>query len=43
MQTVTSTLIHALERSQFLKADPGRVWEFFSNPRNLNELAPADR
>jgi len=42
MQTVAPRMIHTLERSQFLKAEPGKVWEYFSNPRNLNELTPPD-
>lgn len=26
--------------TQFIPADPARVWEFFATPRNLNELTP---
>ncbi len=33
-------MIHYLERTQFVNADPGRIWEFFSDPRNLNTLTP---
>jgi ligand-binding SRPBCC domain-containing protein len=33
-------MIHTLERTQFIPADPAVVWDFFSTPRNLNALTP---
>jgi hypothetical protein len=40
MEKFTAHMVHTLELSQFVPADPGRVWEFFSNPRNLRDLTP---
>ena len=40
MEKFTAHMVHTLELSQFVPADPGRVWEFFSNPRNLRDLIP---
>ncbi len=37
--TVTR-MIRQLEREQFIRASPARVWAFFSTPVNLNELTP---
>jgi ligand-binding SRPBCC domain-containing protein len=31
-----------LRYTQFIPADPVRVWEFFSTPGNLNELTPPE-
>lgn len=33
-------MLRQLHREQLIRADPRRVWEFFSTPRNLNELTP---
>jgi len=35
-------MIHTLERTQFIPADPNRVWEFFCAPQNLNALTPPE-
>ena len=35
-------MVHTLQRSQFVKADPSRVWEFFSSPKNLDSLTPPE-
>lgn len=35
-------MIHTLERTQFIPADPVRVWEFFCAPQNLNALTPPE-
>lgn len=35
-------MLHQIHRSQFIQADPGRVWEFFSSPANLNALTPPE-
>jgi len=35
-------MIHNLEHTQFIPADPARVWEFFSAPQNLNALTPPE-
>lgn len=31
-----------LLRTQFIPADPARVWEFFATPHNLNDLTPPE-
>jgi ligand-binding SRPBCC domain-containing protein len=33
-------MLRQLHREQIIRAEPARVWEFFSTPRNLNELTP---
>ncbi len=33
-------MVHELHRTQWVEADPGIVWDFFSDPRNLNALTP---
>jgi ligand-binding SRPBCC domain-containing protein len=35
-------MIHTLERTMLLKGEPGRVWEYFSNPKNLDALTPPE-
>jgi ligand-binding SRPBCC domain-containing protein len=35
-------VLRQLRREQFIRADPGKVWEFFSAPQNLNALTPPD-
>ncbi len=35
-------MIHTLSRTQFIPADPARVWEFFSAPQNLKALTPPE-
>ena len=35
-------MIHQLTRQQILTAPLERVWDFFSNPGNLNEITPPD-
>jgi len=35
-------MIRHLHREQFIPAEPGRVWEFFATPVNLNELTPPE-
>jgi ligand-binding SRPBCC domain-containing protein len=35
-------MIHYLEREQIITAPLGRVWDFFADPRNLNDITPAD-
>ncbi len=40
--TSCEIMIHYLHREQVIPADIGRVWEYFSNPKNLNEITPAD-
>jgi ligand-binding SRPBCC domain-containing protein len=35
-------MVHTLERSQFIPADPAHVWEYFSTPRNLDALTPPE-
>lgn len=39
---VRFSMIHQLHRRQIIQASLGDVWEFFSTPRNLNELTPPD-
>jgi ligand-binding SRPBCC domain-containing protein len=34
--------VHALCREQFIPAARGQVWEYFCDPRNLNEMTPPD-
>ena len=34
--------IYRLHRRQRLALDPGEAWQFFSNPRNLEEITPKD-
>lgn len=34
--------IHVLEQSQTLPISLEEAWEFFSSPRNLNEITPSD-
>jgi len=31
---------HSLSQSQFILADPARVWDYFSTPSNLDALTP---
>jgi ligand-binding SRPBCC domain-containing protein len=38
---VAEILIHYLHREQILKAPLERVWPYFADPKNLNELTPA--
>jgi ligand-binding SRPBCC domain-containing protein len=33
-------MIRHLHREQFIRAEPGRVWDFFATPINLIELTP---
>lgn len=35
-------MIYYLKTEQFINADIEKVWDFFSNPENLNELTPPD-
>ncbi len=35
-------IVHQLERTTFLRAEPEQVWSFFSDPRNLNALTPPE-
>lgn len=35
-------LIHTLEQSQFLPITLHEAWDFFSSPRNLDEITPDD-
>jgi len=35
-------MIQTLTQSQFLQADPDRVWDYFSTPANLNALTPPE-
>ena len=35
-------LIHYLHREQVIPAPLERVWDYFANPNNLNELTPQD-
>lgn len=35
-------MIHKLEQSQFLPISISEAWEFFSTPRNLDEITPDD-
>src|SRR4051812_13043469 len=32
--------IHHFHQKQFIKSDIDRIWDFFSSPRNLNEITP---
>jgi ligand-binding SRPBCC domain-containing protein len=35
-------MIHYLQRQQLISASIDQVWEYFSNPHNLNDLTPPD-
>ncbi len=35
-------MIHYLHRQQFIPASIEQIWQYFSDPRNLNELTPPD-
>ena len=35
-------MIHYLHREQIIPASRERVWEYFCDPRNLNEITPPD-
>ncbi len=35
-------MIHELHNIQFIPATPAKVWEYFCNPKNLNELTPPE-
>lgn len=35
-------MLRQLYHEQFIPADPARVWEYFSTPKNLNELTPPE-
>jgi ligand-binding SRPBCC domain-containing protein len=35
-------MIHYLHREQIIPAPREKVWEYFCNPRNLNEMTPPD-
>lgn len=35
-------MIHVLTQNQFLPIDLKAAWEFFSTPKNLNEITPPD-
>ena len=35
-------MIRYLHREQFIPASTERVWNFFANPKNLNNITPAD-
>jgi ligand-binding SRPBCC domain-containing protein len=35
-------MIYYLRTEQFINADIEKVWDFFSNPENLNELTPPE-
>ncbi|MBC7980558.1 MAG: SRPBCC family protein [Armatimonadetes bacterium] len=35
-------MIHTFEQSQFLPITPDAAWDFFSSPRNLDEITPDD-
>ncbi|MFO1447088.1 MAG: SRPBCC family protein [Opitutaceae bacterium] len=34
-------MIQRLHRDQVVRGDPGRIWEFFASPYNLDTLTPA--
>jgi ligand-binding SRPBCC domain-containing protein len=34
--------VQRLFREQFIPAPPAQVWEYFGDPRNLNEMTPPD-
>jgi len=34
--------VHTLEQTQFLPISMDEAWDFFSSPRNLDEITPAD-
>lgn len=34
--------IHTLQQEQFLPISPEAAWEFFSSPKNLDEITPPD-
>jgi ligand-binding SRPBCC domain-containing protein len=33
-------MIHELKSAQFIPASPTKVWDYFSTPKNLNEITP---
>ncbi len=35
-------MIHSLHREQFIPALLDRVWNYFADPKNLNEITPPD-
>lgn len=35
-------MIHYLHREQFIPAPVDRVWNYFADPKNLNEITPPD-
>jgi ligand-binding SRPBCC domain-containing protein len=35
-------MIRHLHRAQFVPGEPGRVWDFFATPRNLDALTPPE-
>ena len=39
---MVESVIHYLHREQLIPAPLERVWDYFADPRNLNELTPPD-
>lgn len=35
-------MLHTLHQTQFIPAEPTRVWAYFSSPANLNALTPPE-
>jgi ligand-binding SRPBCC domain-containing protein len=35
-------MIHYLHREQFIPASADRIWSYFANPKNLNDITPPD-
>jgi ligand-binding SRPBCC domain-containing protein len=35
-------MIHVLQREQVIPATPGEVWNYFCDPKNLNQITPPD-
>ena len=35
-------MIHVLDSSQIIHASMERVWDFFSDPRNLSKITPPE-
>lgn len=35
-------MIHVLQREQVIPATVGEVWEYFCDPKNLNQITPPD-
>ena len=39
---MVGNMIHYLKREHIIAALLGQVWDFFVDPRNLNDIIPAD-